>query len=237
VAKGSTAEERSRQAEIDAARTREIAEEEASRRDRIGSRQLASLSSALGHQVTARVIREYVRAVMIEPVVKRIYDIGMGVETFDVPTMAGNTVTVPASASVQVKALSALIQVGVPSQIGLVDDDGQVLPGVVALGELDMRSVQTTEHAARLGAAARVFGAEPAERSDNPAATFSPAMEQRVAAGEFEVVEIEEGHGVVAASPDVAPPPVNESEMTLEQKILAKRRAKRAQVNGHPNGR
>lgn len=230
--KGSTAEDRARQAEMDAARTREIAEEEASRRDRIGSRALASIVATLNPQITARVVREYVRAVMIEPAVKRMYDIGMGVETFDVPTMAGNTVTVPASASVQVKALSALIQVGVPAQIGLVDDDGQTLPGVVALGELDMRAVQTTEHAARLGAAARVFG-ESAVPQDQP---LTPAMSERVAAGEFEVVEVEEGHGVNAPA-DAAPPPINESEMTPEQIILARRRARKAQTNGHTNGR
>lgn len=237
MARGSTAEDRTRQAEMDAARAREIAEENESRRDRMGSTALAALGNYDGRQVTARVIREYVRAVMIEPVVKRMYDIGMGVEQFEVPTEAGNVVSVPAPAIVQVQALKALTNIGVPTQLGLVDDDGQTLPGVIALGELDMRSVQTTEQSARLAAAARVFssGESEAERSDTTASSdaLTPAMSERVAAGEFEVVEVHEGHGIPTQTIDAAPPPVDESEMTPEQKILAKRRAKRgAQTNG-----
>lgn len=227
---------------MDAARAREIAEEQESRRDRIGSTGLATIGDMLRRElqgrVTARIVREYVRSEMIEPVVKRMYDIAMGVETFDVPTMAGNTVNVPASASVQVKALLGLLSVGVPTQLGLVDDDGNTLPGVIALGEMDMRSVQDTA-LPRLGIVARALdgtGTDSAASitAEPPAAVLSPAMAERIERGEFEIVEITEGDGAPRALADQPPPPIDESTMTTEQKILARRRSRRS---GNGNGR
>lgn len=207
-----------------------------------GADALASLEEItrnLAGRVTAKLVREYVRTVMIEPVVKRMYDIGMGVETFDVPTAIGRIVNVPASASVQVRALQGLLQVGVPTQLGLVDDDGNALPGVVALGELDMRSVQES-NLPRLGQAMRAFGdsangngadstAEAAVRLD---AALSPGMAERIEQGEFEIVEVVEGDSTPRSLPDAPPPPIDQSTMTPEQRILAKRRARRSNGNG-----
>lgn len=217
-------DERARQAEMDAARAREIEEERTSRQERIGSSALAKLDGQLTKAVTARVVREYIRSEMIEPIVKRMYDIGMGVETFDVPTMAGNVVNVPASALTQLKALLGLVQVGVPSQIGLVDDDGQTLPGAIVLGELDMQSARAQVHSPRLNQVSEAFGTiiETALALDS---ALSPAMQ-------FEVVEVDEGIDAAGRHEvDQAPPPIDPSEMTPEQIILAKRRARKAQAH------
>jgi hypothetical protein len=228
----SKADDRIRQAEQDAARAREIAEEHESRRDRTGSENLVGMRTFAERQqgMMARVIRDYVRAVMIEPVVRRLYDVGMGVETFEVPTEAGNVVEVPASPGVQVDALKALIQIGIPHQLGLIDDDGNTLPGAIILGELDMRSAQETVHGARMAGIARSLGGEPGAHASSPPL---PPMADRIAAGEFEVVEVEEGVGQDRQHAEDQPPaPLTEGPMTPEQRILAKRRARRAQANG-----
>lgn len=191
---------------------------------------LRALVQEAGGKLTARAIREYVRDAMGESIVKRMFDIGMGVETFETPTMAGNVVNVPASAAVQVGALKGLLQVGVPTQLGLVDDDGQTLPGVIALGMLDMEVARDNSAGGRFNDAARVFGEPTAQDGGAPvegAAVLRP-MTERIAAGEFTVVEVDEGIGANGRTPvDQAPPPIDEREMTSEQRILARRRARR----------
>lgn len=191
---------------------------------------MRALVGNIGGVLTARAIREYVRDAMGESIVKRMFDIGMGVETFETPTMAGNVVNVPASAAVQVGALKGLLQVGVPTQLGLVDDDGQTLPGVIALGMLDMEVARETATGGRFGEAAQVFSAngdEIAETAERLDSALRP-MTERIAAGEFTVVEVDEGIGTQRRdSRDEPPPPIDEREMTSEQRILAKRKARR----------
>lgn len=240
AAKRPSADERARQAEMDAARAREIAEEQESRRARRGSDALVALR-ALDAQNTikARVVREFVRTVMIESVVKRLYDIGMGVETFDVPTMAGNVVSVPASPATQVKALAELANIGIPHQLGLIDDDGNTLPGAIVLGELELRAAQHAALGARMAGAARAFSGEAGEMAAERSETspLTPAMTERVQRGEFEIVEVEEGGRDLRVNDDQPPPPIEAGAMTPEQRILARRRARRSPSgNGAPNG-
>jgi hypothetical protein len=55
-------------------------------------------------------------------------------------------------------------------------------------------------------------------------------MAERIAAGEFEVTEVDEGVGVtITESNDKAPPPLVEV-MTPEKKVLANRHAKKLKL-------
>lgn len=103
-------------------------------------------------QISAKAIRDWVRAELIPPALLRLYRIGMGVETFKIPTQAGNLVDVEAFASVQVDALSKLVDIGVPRQLGLVDNTDGELPGIMALGTLDLEEVQVAHEQRYLGA-------------------------------------------------------------------------------------
>lgn len=215
MSRGATAEDRSRQAEMDAARAREIAEEQAARSE---NAELPSMTKAEAMAVSAKMVREYVRAVALEPAIRRLFKIGMGVERFEVATMMGNIIEVPASASTQVKALTEIINIGVPGQIGLVDGDGEVLPGVLALGPMQLDAARQAAHGDRYIAA-----------GPSPLDNALRSMEERIADGEFETVEVEEGIGHEKQSDDVPPAPIapiNERNR-LEQEILAKRRARK----------
>lgn len=198
---------------MDAARAREIAEEERSRRE---GAELPSMSSAEAKAISAKMVREYVRAVALEPAIRRLFRIGMGVEKFEHVTMMGNVIEVSASASTQVKALTEIVGLGVPGQVGLVDSDGNVLPGVLALGPMQLDAARQSAHGERYIAA----GASPLD-------TALRSMEDRIADGEFETVEVEEGIGHETQSDDIAPPAITPHEPTLEQKFLAKRRARK----------
>jgi hypothetical protein len=198
----------------------------------VGQRALRDYMSREIAGMSARIIREYVREVFIEPAVQRLYDIGMGEQTFEVLTKDGTIKEIEASPRVQVQALSTLIAIGIPGQLGLVDDDGNALPGVIALGELDMASARDASTGSRFGAAARVIGAPvPTDAPDE--SPLSPEMQARIEAGEFQVVEVEEGTAAPRALADAPPPPIDPSVMTPEQVILAKRRARRNGTNGN----
>lgn len=230
-----TNDDRIRQAEIDAARAREIAEESVTLRDRS---ELPGLSQAEAKLVSAKLVREFVRAFVVEPVIQRMYRTAMGIETFEVPTAAGNVVTVPALPETQVRAMSKLLDIGVPTQLGLVDDDGGTLPGVFALGPIELDEARKVAHGERYIASASI-GDAIAEVVDSasvdPAAVPEP-MEARIERGEFEIVEVDEGVGFEKqdGENDVPPPPAPITERNrLEQEILARRRARRAKANGN----
>jgi hypothetical protein len=265
------AEERARQAEIDAARARELAEEYIETAAVRGADALPGpTANFVG--LTGRMMREWIRGVLLPPAVRRMYDIGMGTTRFEVPTMAGNVVSVPAPASVQVKALQAVIGAGLPSQVGLVDGDGETLPGVFALGALDLDSARRDAHGERYmgsglpaieagaGEAAESEPGEVAEGREAPLTRERTAeilreaartsadkvvravdrMADRVARGEFEVVEVEEGVGHErSGSEDKAPGPLPPAPETTEQRILRERRERRerAAVKANGNGR
>lgn len=192
-------------------------------------------------QISAKAIRDWVRAELIPPALLRLYRIGMGIEKFKIPTQAGHLVDVEAFASVQVDALSKLVDIGVPRQLGLVDNTDGELPGIMALGTLDLEEVQGVHeqrylvagNGHRSNGGAEVSPADPSrpEFSENSGATLSPS----VRAGGYEIVEVEQE---TFAAPDgekpgeVPPPPVPQ-EPTLAQQILARRRA--ARRNGRPS--
>lgn len=185
----------------------------------------------------AKLVREWVRSVLLPPAIKRLYDIGMGVQTFDQPTAAGNVVTIEAPPMVQAQALKTLIGIGVPSQVGLVDDDGNALPGVLALGALDLDAARREAHGERYMPPEHYDAVRAAITAGDPAATVrdedAPSlpmrpMEERIAAGEFTVVEVEEGIGSpqgASQDTDTAPSPVEpEPEETPAQAALRRHR-------------
>jgi hypothetical protein len=215
-----TRDERARQAEMDAARAREIEEERLSYQERVSSAGFPDIDAAVAKQLTTKVIRNYVNNYMARSVLGRLFDIGHGVTTFEVPTMMGNTVVVPAPASVQVRALSRIADIFAPKGLQLVDDDGNVVPGVFALGPLELDQARAAVHGDRYIRQLATVGGQ----SEGTPGPLRP-MEERIAAGEFTVVEVDEAAELVAASDDVAPPPLTEPE-TPEQAALARHRAR-----------
>lgn len=209
-------------------------------------------------QISAKAIRDWVRAELIPPALLRLYRIGMGVEKFKIPTQAGHLVDVEAFASVQVDALSKLVDIGVPRQLGLVDNTDGELPGIMALGTLDLEEVQAAHeqrylaagngdrsNGAKLSPSSPASPAEPGSAgynagisgtSDesacgNGGATLSPS----VRAGGYEIVEVEQETFAApdGEKPGEVPPPAVPQEPTLAQQILARRRA--ARRNGRPS--
>ena len=195
----------------------------------------------------AKMVREWVRSVLLPPAIKRLYDIGMGVQTFDQPTAAGNVVTIEAPPMVQTQALKTLVAIGVPTQMGIVDGDDNTLPGVLALGTLELDAARAESHGdryvspeshARLVAA--VQNGDPAatvreDESDGDGHAPKP-MSDRIAAGEFTVVEIEEGIGAPtehAQSDDVPPGPIVHAETPAQ---LALRRHRERMKAKRPPG-
>lgn len=188
---------------------------------------------------TARAMRGWVLKHLIPDAVLRMYDIGMGVQTFDTPTAMGNVVQIEAPPMVQQRALAALIGLGMPTQIGLTDDQPDRLPGVVALGPLDLDSARAQVHGdryvspeahARLLAAAHNGGVVPTGPIED--APVPVPMEERIANGEFQVIEVEEGVGVASHSSDDAPPgPIADME-TPEKAALRRHRERMAARNG-----
>ncbi len=188
----------------------------------------------------ARVIRDWVRSVLVPEALLRLYKIGMGVEKFKIPTEKG-LIDVPAFASVQVEALSKVVDVGVPRQLGLVDNTGEDLPGVMLLGPLDLEEAQRANrqqlrlvagngHPSNGGASvspadpdSAVFSRDTGDSADHGDVILSPS----VRAGGYEIVEVPQD---AMAAPDgqkpgELPPPPVERKPTLAQEILARRRA------------
>lgn len=177
--------------------------------------------------VKAALVREWVRATLVPPALKRMYNIGMGVTTFDVPTMAGNVVNVPAPPSVQQRALAAVIAIGVPPQLGITSESSDI-PGVIALGTMEeMAEARAEAHGARfpmrqlsqggIEIAATEPTTEPATEPTSETRYTPPAGHEVV-----EVIEGVDGPGVVDTTD--LPPAVISTEPTLAQRILAKRR-------------
>jgi hypothetical protein len=184
--------------------------------------------------IGARVVRDWVRAQLIPSALTRLYNIGMGTEKFTIATERG-LIDVPAFASVQVEALSKLVDLGVPRQLGLVDSDGEDLPGVIALGVLELDEVQRDQHSERfpqlkrLGEGDGVEVAADGESQTGISATSDVMLSPSVRSGGYEIVEVPQE--AMAAKdgekPGEIPPPPLSTEPTLAQKILAKRRRDR----------
>lgn len=201
-------------------RAQELAEEVAGHRERIAetivdSRDLPGLTETIAVSVRAKVVRDYIRTVICEPVIKRMYDIAMGTAKFETVTPLGNTLLLPAPPQTQVRAGLGLMGHGLPSTIGLVDDEGNMLPGVFALGPMELDQAREAAHGDRY------MGREHA-----PGGNGLAPMSERIEKGEFEIVELDEGQ-LQTASEDTAPPPLDPETATPEQKILARRGTRR----------
>ena len=204
------------------ARAREAMEEEFGARRSRGSDSLPDIRAEIARALSTKIIRQYIRAELVEPVVKRLYDIGMGVERFDVPTMAGTIVRVPAAARTQVGALKLLLDSGIP-RTNLVDDEGNRIAGVFVVGALQL------DEARQLSQGDKYIGEGQAR------VTQLDPMAERIERGEFELVEIDETEQQKRDDPDEAAPPIMPEPDTPEQRILRRRRAK-SNGNGNGNG-
>lgn len=108
---------------------------------------------AASGQTTPRVVREWVRKHHVAQAVERLYEIGMGSVKFEVASVEKDgkveVISVEATPAVQRAALADIIRIGVPQQVGISDDDGNTVPGVIALPLLEMSAVQAAAHRQR----------------------------------------------------------------------------------------
>ncbi len=163
---------------------------------------------------TAKVIREYVRAVMIDAVVKRNFGIGMGIVKIKTPFVVGNNVQLiecEARDSVQQRALSELIRVALPTK-----QEGEAAPfrGVIVLGEAGMVEARRRNEVDRLAATG----------PPKQIAEYTPP------AG-FNVTIIEDdltGQQVPASPDDAPPPPSSAAPVTSKARELAAKRRSRS---------
>jgi len=232
--------QRMREIEQGVSRAQEVAEDAYAKAEAAQSEALAMRRTARKPLIAApeeafsvvptKLVRDWVRSELLPEVIPRLYDIGMGVQKFDVPTMAGNVVTVPAPASVQVNAIATLIDVGMGHNKH--DETGMdELPGVFALGELELVAVQERNEQLRSSGGILASGnGSPPEFSETTGATVPEG---------HEVVEVDEdpmkgiGNGThPGEEPPPEPPP---APPTLEQQILARRRMRR-DVRGNGGG-
>lgn len=179
-------------------------------------------------KVSAQVVRDWVRAVMVPPALKRMYEIGMGVTKFEVPTMAGNVVQVGAPASVQQKALAAVIALGVPPQVGIADGSEDETPGVLAVGEWELQDAREAVHGSRAALPPGVVSSgsepsEPAPAAEEPTAG-EPAYQPPEGHGVVEVIERGDGTSEIVNAPPEARPARAPDTALLAKLILAKRR-------------
>lgn len=224
-------------------REREVAEERDYERMARGAAAYPSLGSQQFVTHTATTVRDWVRSVLVPPAIKRMFDIGMGVEKFATPTATGAVAQLEAPAAVQERALRTLISIGVPTQMGLVDNDGNTLPGVFALPGLELDAARQEAHGERYMPPEHYAAVRAAVTAGDPAASAAPEdapsmdlrpMDERIAAGEFSVVEVEEGIGAsMSQDEDVAPGPIEPiAEVTPETPAQAALRRHRERMAG-----
>lgn len=171
---------------------------------------------AIGQQavkgVQAKVIRDYVRAVMIDGVVKRAFGLGMGIVKIKQPVVVGNRVEMieaEASDSVQRAALADLMRIALPSKI-----EGETTPfrGVIVMGEaglVEARNRNERDRIATTGPPKQI-------------AEYTPPPGFNVT-----VIEDDLTGAAPAASPDDAPPPASTTPVTTRaREIAAKRRSR-----------
>jgi hypothetical protein len=182
---------------------------------------LAADWSAARSVLATNLVRDYVRTEMLPDVLDRMYSIGMGVEQFKHATMFGDIYEMPASAQVQVAALGRLLGIAVPSKLGLVDTTPK-LPGIFVFPEAEMNQ-------ARQLAGQDEYAILPGN-GNGSVARLSPDVERAVAAGDMEVVEVDE-NGTAAISNDQAPGPVVRSPR-LEDEFLKQFRERKRNGNG-----
>lgn len=168
------------------------------------------------------IVRDFVRSILIPPAIARLHDIGHGIATFETIGFGEHgpsIVHVEAPAVVQVAALKALIDIGLPRQLGLVDAGDQPMPGVIVLGGPQLAEArEIASHGAYMGT--------PVPTSNGNGTPLDPAMRARVDAGEFQVLEVEEdGSGQTERNPDALDPELP-SEPTPEQIILQRRKGR-----------
>ncbi len=207
-------------------REREEREEEDYEREAYGSLTIPDIHEPI-KRVSAALVRDWVRANLVPAAVQRMHDIGHGVTKFDVPTAAGNTVRVPAPSSVQQRALAAIISIGVPQQLGLTGEGGE-LPGVIALGPLELDEARREAHQGRF----------PLPTSGGIEVPLSPASGAPIYTPPegHEITVVEEGIGSTGSDTrgEVAPP-APPSTPTLAQQILARRRARKNGAHSTPS--
>lgn len=182
-------------------------------------------------RVSANLVRDYARAVLVPEALLRLHEIGMGKTTFATPVATGAVLQLEAPPAVQANALKAVIAVGVPPQVGLVGD-AEPLPGVIAVGEYELQEARDEAHtgvrSATLPRAGGIEvsdaieraprgGAVKAEPDDVPPAYVPPEG--------HDVVEVVEGGAALGESEPAPHVPVTDPKRALAAMFLAKLRA------------
>lgn len=229
---------------------RRAAFREAVERRRVGAKTRAEVARLRANwlssenRIAAELVRAYVRSVMLPDTVKRLFEIGMGRTQFTGVTMFGDFFEMEAPAHVQVAALKAINEIGVPAKLG-TGDAVPTLPGVFALPESDL------EDARGILAKGQYMGSNANKRLPRQALNtvldagteprgvkLSDDVERAIEAGDMEVIEVEDGDEVVP-SDDRDPPPVRPASqrLTPEQLILARRRRRNGSNGTNGNGK
>ena len=186
--------------------------------------------------VLPKIVRKWCLSELVPEAILRMRDMGMGDLTFATPTQAGNVVQVEAPAAVQRSALHDLIAIGLPTQLGIVTDDGFTLPGVIALGQFDMEAAQELAHGPRFAAA----GIGPAiggglHESDR----IGEALPPKASGGyelppDHEMIVVDEGIGTTATTSEDRPPAPLPATTTPEQVVLARHRERMMRAKHEP---
>ncbi len=232
-----TRDDRARQAEIDAARAREIEEERLAEVERAAQMEehrlklAASIASGSlpdigkhirGRGITSRIVREYVREVMLPPALKRLHDIGHGIAKFDTAVASGPggaaILQLEAPPNVQRQALSDIVAIGVPRLRGGIDGDGSPINGVIVLGMLGTDETPGLDAARERAARHRVEEHGPSPPALGPGGYIPPPGHETV------VYEEDLSGAQSQPSPD-DPPPTTMPAMTKAQQAAARRRA------------
>jgi hypothetical protein len=194
--------------------------------------------------VPVKLVRDWIRSELLPDIVPRLHETAMGAKLFETLVVSDDKKTVIATMaaappSTQVQAMTTLLDAAL-GHSRADDESASELPGVFALGELELVAIQEertpTGHGngngrKTNGRAILASGeGSPPEFSETDGATVSPAMAEAADAAHtnLEYVEIEE-HPTRgdAEEPEDGPPRVAEGPPTLAQEILARRHAQK----------
>jgi hypothetical protein len=168
---------------------------------------------------SSNIVRDFTRAVLVEPAIKRQFGIGMGIVKFETPIVTypekGRAeivmTAIEAPAAVQQRALAHIISIGVPPKI---EQGGGPIRGVIVLGEAGLVEARVQ-----------------AER-DRIAATGPPQLQREyIPPPGYETLVIEDDLSgpQVPTSPDEAPssPAAAAPVQSKARELAAKRRSRK----------
>lgn len=170
-----------------------------------------------GTGIAIRTVRAYVRDELMPDIIERMYEVAMGIQTFDVPTMVGTIVNVPASATVQMNTARALVELGVPKPRAQ-EGEGMPFAGIIVIGSEGPQLQEARDRA-------RAHRLE-----DHGVASISPQQQRYLPPPGHQIAIVEDdlsnpARNTGGRDPDAAPDPIPNRPMTKAQEIAARRKA------------